>query len=239
MKQNNRIVILGMSGSGKSWLGRYILTKYYCAPDIRDLYVVLDTSETHFRPEDRSEEFGLEKIGFRHLPVTNDLLEKGIRWSDYFKDHSKDKLVIELDDLTPEDMEDQGNRIAAAILERGNAVFMLDEAQIMFRQGAARSPKGIMRLLTGGRKRGVGAILIAQHFAFIDKLATQGANKIIAYSTSSPNELKHYKDIFDNAKEILPGLDRYQFIYRNQETSRQFVIDGKDLVQDAKRAGLI
>lgn len=229
LEDNDRWLILGKSGSGKSWLARYIFIKYYYLPRKRDRYFVIDIKRTHYQPAKRPGEFGLWRLGFRLQKVTYaDILkmqEQGVRWSEYMQ--LAHKIVFQIAGEMEQQLEIAA-RICRAAHNAGNAVVLIDEGGVFY-PNKPNNPRGVDWFFSMGRENGNDVILVCQHWVMFQKLAASAANRLICIGNFSANERKHLAPEFENGEALLGKLQKRQFIYRNKNYGYQFVGDTTQL----------
>lgn len=133
------------------------------------------------------------------------------------------------DGLTQEEMVVLSEMCADAAMTAEDCHFSMDESHLV----ANNSQMGqrLNRLVTGGRKRGVEWVFITQRPQAINKQIPAQANLVIYFRLSSDRDKKKaaaMADAFDGEEE-LPKLGKREAIVEDQETGEWWKIDTNDL----------
>lgn len=145
--QTNRVLIVGDSGSGKTTLARS-LARQYLDLDRRELFVVVS--------RDAAFESALADLCGASLVLTDDMAEQGVAWGAMLDQHPR--LYVEAEAVGAE-LFDQLDALAVALLDRGSALVIVDEANELVGNRAGRR---LISLWTRGRKRWIDCIAIGQ-----------------------------------------------------------------------------
>jgi Cdc6-like AAA superfamily ATPase len=88
--QNYIWLILGKSGTGKSYLARHIVEEYI-KQGKRKYHIVIDLSDEHFYS-------GLQHYGFKLAEINRETIQKEVNWIKVLELHNN--LLLEVTDLT-------------------------------------------------------------------------------------------------------------------------------------------
>ena len=136
------------------------------------------------------------------------------------------------DGLTEEEMVVLSEMVADAAMMAEDCHFSMDEAHLV--ASNANMGQKLNRLVTGGRKRGVEYVFITQRPQAINKQIPAQSNIVIYFRLSSERDKKKaagMADAFDAEKE-LPKLGKREAIVEDQETGEWWKIDTNDLDRD-------
>src|SRR5258708_7727507 len=92
---------------------------------------------------------------------------------------------------------------------RGNCIFAVEEASLVFEQGE-RISGWCKNIVFVGRHRSVSLLVTAQRAASIPIALRSQASRVISFSQQEGDDLKWLKGFFGNRVEELPGLPRLE-----------------------------
>lgn len=245
----SRVLILGGSGSGKSWYAGQKLESIL-TEDGEEAF----EHAVHVDLED--EEKGLSLADdplFLTAEIDKDRLREAVVVNprnppDYIPEAElKENEVVTLpkwmlykngyvrfvpDGLTEEEKIVLTEMCADAAMKAEDCHFSVDEAHLV----ANNSQMGtkLNRLVTGGRKRGVEYVFITQRPQAINKQIPAQANLVVYFRLSSGRDKKKaasMADAFDGEEE-LPKLGKREAIVEDLETGEWWKIDTNDLDRD-------
>lgn len=180
----NRTLVIGGSGSGKTTLAEALVAEYEKLRKYRYM-VVLTRDDEHQSP------FG--KYCQASEELSTKVVEAGIDWRAAIQ--SAGSLFLEVTALDPAPALDA---IGRAILELGNVLLVVDEAQQIIDRN---TPPGMLEVYTRGRKLGVNIITITQSIKQraqwgLHATAIGEATTLVTFLKTDPNEQRHVLDIF-------------------------------------------
>lgn len=206
-----RMVILGASGSGKSWYAGAMLEAALPHFD----YGI------HFDPE--NEEIGLsaEKYDplYRTLPVNKERYQR-LNFLSVIRKNKRVRVVPE--GLTTEEMEDlYGILCAVAMklskdLNLGSILVSCDEAHNVVHEGAL--DERVERLVTGGRKHGAEVIHVSQRPQLIHKTILSQCDKAVYFRVGEDNDLGKIDGQSEVPSGMILNLDKRECIVENRDS---------------------
>jgi hypothetical protein len=176
------VVVLGRSGTGKSYYTGYLLEQ--TVPDF--------TIAVHYDIED--EEIGLSDRShdplYRTLRVDTSLVRR-LDWQQVITRHRKIRVVPI--GLTEDEMRTLYAGICRVVMElcRGRdatAFISCDEAHNILKQSSF--PTACERMITGGRKHGVECLHISQRPQLLHTTVISQADKRVYFGISDDNDLR-------------------------------------------------
>lgn len=185
-------VIIGKSGSGKSYLTKYMVKRII--PGKKVLVI------------SNSTEYSKEIPALQHFDV--DITKAGKL--NYLKMLSQLKYVslnLLLDD---ENLVSEMDRIAESMLNLHNCVLVIDEAHIFFPR--YRASKKLEILVKAGRKFGVDGIFITQMPVDLNTAPLKQKSFIISFQITEKSELERLRIGFEDYRLELPKLTDHQFL---------------------------
>ena len=208
--------VCGKTGVGKSFLLNYILHKEYQL-NRRGGMVILDLRGDHLNL--------LKEPKFKYTRISGDILNNyDIDWKGILTAYPY--LIIEPYKITQEDYQNMGNQIALALVDIGNRIFVLEEAQLCFSVYDSIK-KGFGILVTTGRKLGLDFYFTSQRPGIVNTTAVAEANIRIAFSLDDINDLQRMKSIFSETD--LTQLKRFEFVAKNTFNHKQIKSDTNHL----------
>lgn len=213
LSENIQALVLGKQGSGKSLLARCALATEVVL-DTRDFYISISTKPDHYvvQPAIRGPnvEISLEKLGFWHVPLTPDKMDKIKKFRlEPFLEKSP-KLAITIMGLAPEQRKDVLNQIATDILNLGSAVVLIDEADRLI-PARRETPEEMLNLIRQGRYKGVNIWLISHSDTSVHIEIPQESNMIIAFCMVHPTRVERLRHVFSDPR-LLTQLRRYEYL---------------------------
>ena len=210
VKANKIITILGKSGSGKSYLFNYIIR---CAIENGKRGVLIDYSGEHLTLANEYKDVYV-------LNVTSEILERlnASILSRIFEEFRW--IIITPEGLDFEQMRRLGNKIAEAVYKTGNMVLAVEEAHLFCPN--ERILKWIQVCVTTGRKLGIDMIFVTPRAADIDSRIISQSNLRIAFQLDEENDLRKVSPFFDNAREVLPNLRKFEYVMKDTFSGEPF-----------------
>lgn len=223
--QNRIYFIIGKSGSGKSWLARWLAIQYL-KKGLTEYIVVLDTSADHFYS-------GLQDWNFKLWSYDNALAQKKINWTKVFNQYPKS--VIEISFLTDEEITNLVDDVSLSIMELGNTLLLIDEAHQFYPRTGYHS-KNLERLIRGGRKIGVDLIFVTQMRVDVDLVAVKQANVVISFQVTEENDVEKVSRLLGESKEKITSLKQRQCLVKDTLQFKSFILNTQTLDSYKKEA---
>lgn len=216
--QNERFLVVGQSGTGKTWLAQYIADQYYQNHDAKII-----TISAH--KNDLAEQGDFSYL--QHMKILNireEQLAQGISIKKAVIDQPYLHINVE---LTDEEIQEELNDIHKAIFSlSGPVVVVIDEAHTTFSKHYA--PNGLIRCITQGRSEGVVPIVVLQDITGCNKVAVSQSNHLFAFRITDTNDLNRLEKRFgQQLDEKLPDLDKYEALHYNHDNGELEKINTK------------
>lgn len=212
-QSTNRVLVIGGSGSGKSTLSEAIVERYATLGRYRYLVVLTKDAAEHSRLS-----------GFCNAAeeLSDDVAAAGIDWRAAIE--AAGSLFLEVTALEGDARRDCLDALGRALLELGDVLLVVDEAQQIVDRNA---PPGLLQLWTRGRKHGVSIVTITQSLKQrstwgLHPTAINEATALVSFLKTDPNEVKQVTDLF-------PELgDRVATLKTPRDGSPEYAV--KDLI---------
>ena len=204
MEWNNRFGIFGTSGTGKSWLIKYIV-KQYLKYNKRRYYVIIDENIRNIQE--------YEEMGFHIEEINRDIFNHNFSVIDFLRYH--EKVVFLINDLLPAEIPDFLNPVADSLYSLGDSLFVIDEAHYFIQRGK-NNPESVIRYERGGRKQGSDFIVGSHRTTDLNPDVVNLLNCVISFRVNEVNtieRLSRYYDQFNNVKNndlIDPEMNKSQ-----------------------------
>lgn len=190
LKSNDRVFVAGKTGSGKSFLIKYILTGY---PGKVIVY-------------DEKNSFDLD-----NYRIVRNLSEFYLALDEY----DKIKFVPDIQSIiNDEDKLTLLENIFYHIYIAKNCLLVIDEAYSIFRS-ALDIPQWFKAILTRGRERNVGVICLTQRPAHIPVFVYSEAEHFFVFRLLTKNDISKLEAIFGDAIKEIRLLGQYEYLYTN------------------------
>jgi DNA helicase HerA-like ATPase len=214
MIENRRILVIGKSGSGKSWLVEYILE--------RD---IIDNEKNFliFDPKGGEHNGFLDFPGARVLIVGREVFphvnnEFCVGLLRMYK-----RLIVIPNMLDFAEIRKLMDCMSYAALQVGNLVVVLEEAQLIYPHNQTLKWSEI--LVTSGRSNHIDVIIVTQRPSEIDSTVVSQCNIRFFFQMDDEPDLERVKSLLKDAKKLLPELRPKQCYYRNYLTGENGFID--------------
>lgn len=220
-----RVVVLGMSGTGKSYYAGYLLEQKVPAFDLA----------VHYDVED--EEKGLSVPDRNPLYGTLYVDQERYARLDFLKviyNHRRVRIVPE--GLTGEELRDLYGVICKTVMtlckdvDVGTAFVSCDEAHNVVPNEAI--DERVERLITGGRKHGVECLHISQRPQLLHKTCISQADRRIYFSVQEQRDLDKIDRNSNFPARKLKALGERSCIVENKDTGEWDVFETDDIPRE-------
>lgn len=190
----NRILVIGGSGSGKSTLAEAVVERYATLSKYRHLVVLT---------KDSAEQSRLSGFCNAAEELSDEAAAAGVDWRRAIE--AAGSLFLEVTALEPRDALDT---LGAAIIELGDVLLVVDEAQQIVDRNA---PAGLLQCWTRGRKHGVNIITITQSLKVrpnwgLNPVAINEATALVTFHKSDTNEVAQVARLFPELGDRVASL---------------------------------
>ena len=194
-KKHFSLLIIGASGSGKSFLSNYLIMK------IKTKYkIIIDPSAECSLPG-----FYIVEISpFNYKQVLQNFGQIVAKYKN---------IIVQFDFLTIEQQKEVVNYIAGLLPHIRNVTLMVDETHLYAPQ---HSPApNLLLVATMGRKYGVNSIFITQRPQQLNSTLRSQTNFKIVMHMDDPRDIEAIRSYMYKA-ELAPFLPEHYFLYRNK-----------------------
>lgn len=218
---NNKWLIAGVSGTGKTWAALWLLSQYQKLGK-RSYYVFLaDNSRDYDNPMHRRG-ISPRANGFKLLTFGANEARKGWNWVEILRKHRK--LYIETGNLSAKETQTLVNSLSEAFWILGNGLFCIDEAWLFLNRNFM--PESFERLARGGRKVGVDLMAITQRVVDIHPDILSQFNVIVSFRLAELNDRERLARYFEpfrgkQARDIIQTLKQGEYLIKITETGQQ------------------
>ena len=206
-----RMVILGASGSGKSW---------YAGAVLEDSAPTFDYA-IHFDPED--EEVALSAAEYDPIYTKLKIDKQAYETMNLGKVISRNKKVrVVPEGLTGEEMEDLYGQLCAIAMKlakdlgAGSVLVSCDEAHNVVHEGSL--DERVERLVTGGRKHEAEVIHCTQRPQLIHKTILSQSDKVVYFRVGEDNDLGKIDSQSEVPRREIKALGKRECIVENRDS---------------------
>lgn len=214
LQTNVQALILGKPGSGKSLLARTMLAEYVLA-EARSYYIAISTKLDHADPPSWEWEIDLQRLGFQHLMVDQEAIASEIDVGLVLDENPR--LLLTLKGPSPDELEWFMHRMGGAILERGNTVLLVDEADRLVPR--RRPAEHMLDLVRRGRYEGVDLLMVSHSDSRIHPEVFEDSNMLIAFCTKHPTRIDRLRYFLDDPA-VLAELEQYEYLCVDEPTNQ-------------------
>lgn len=218
---NNRWLIAGASGRGKTWFALWVISQYV-RMNKRSFYVFMSDNARDYNKSNHPPEIRPANLGFKLVYFDAEHAKRAWNWERILQKHRR--LYIETGNLLSEEMVLLVNRLSRAFWNLGAGLFAIDEAWQFLPH--ANPPLEFERLVRGGRKVGVDTMVITQRVVDIHPRVLNSVNVVVSFGLAEKNDVERISRYFDpiggrDAKLIIPNLQQGQYLIKEVETGKQ------------------
>lgn len=183
---NNRILILGTSTTGKSWLRDWIISQYIKHKK-RRYYVVIDDRKNNAEMLYKKYDFHIEEIN-------RSMINKRYNFEQFIRD--KERVYILPQDLNNAEVKKLLNRLSLAVWNLTNTLLVIDEAYQFLKRGKYEVEE-VERISRGGRKDYIDLMICTHKITDIPTDLLNLFNIYISFRTTEKNNLDKIKQYYD------------------------------------------
>lgn len=218
---NNRWLIAGASGRGKTWFALWAISQYVNL-NKRSYYVFLSDNARDYNKHNHPMPIRPANLGFKLVRYDAEHAKRAWNWERILQKHRR--LYIETGNLLSEEMVLLVNRLSRAFWQLGAGLFAIDEAWQFLPH--TNPPLEFERLIRGGRKRGVDTMVISQRVVDIHPRILNSLNLIVAFGLAEKNDVDRISRYFApvrgrDPRQVIPDLRQGQYLIRAVETGEQ------------------
>lgn len=218
VEQNQRVIVLGPPGSGKTNLALSLLL-LYLKRDLRDIYVTIHERPQHY---DRV----LKRFGFVKTVLNQKRWEGILAQAEQLEQAPREvlariisqhrRICFSVESISHRDQDLAVSEIAYAVLDLGSAVLLLDEGY-KFVPSNRKQDHGVFNLINGGRAEGCDLIIVTPFRGDTTPLAIEGATCVVSFKQVSPHELEKIGQWFGERAGELKELERFEYLAADTE----------------------
>lgn len=218
---NNRWLIAGASGRGKTWFALWVISQYVTM-NKRSYYVFLSDNARDYNKSNHPMPIRPVNLGFKLVHYDSEHAKRAWNWERILQKHRR--LYIETGDLLSEEMVLLVNRLSRAFWQLGAGLFAIDEAWQFLPH--TNPPSEFERLIRGGRKRGIDTMVISQRVVDIHPRILNSLNLIVTFGLAEKNDVDRISRYFApvrgrDPRQVIPNLRQGQYLIRAVETGEQ------------------
>lgn len=220
---NNRWLIAGASGRGKTWFALWAISQYVTM-NKRSYYVFLSDNARDYNKSSHPPAIRPAHNGFKLVQFDARHAGKPWNWQRILQKHRR--LYIETGNLLTEEMVLLVNQLSRAFWNLGSGLFAIDEAWQFLPH--VNHPLEFERLIRGGRKVGVDTMVITHRVVDIHPRILNSMNLIVSFGLTEKNDIDRISRYFApvrgrDPKQVIPNLKQGQYLIKAVETGEQEV----------------
>ena len=218
---NNRTLIAGVSGTGKTWFGWWWLREYQ-RQGKRSYYVILSDNRRDYNNPKHAASMRPASQGFKLIGFDKEHAARPWDWKRIIRTHRK--LYIEVGNLVSAEIQALVDQLADAVWKLGNGLFVVDEAWLFLNRDLV--PDSFERLARGGRKHGVDILAITQRVVDIHPRILSQFNVIVSFQLTEMNDRERLARYFApingrDPREVIATLKQGEYLIKVTETGQQ------------------
>jgi ABC-type dipeptide/oligopeptide/nickel transport system ATPase component len=183
-------VIVGKSGSGKTYLAKYVIKQMIPYKRV----IIISNRNEYDIPALYEAEITRSTKG--RIDYANLVMKKSPLFLSYL--------------LTDQDVTAELDRLSEALMQVGNTALFIDEAHLFFPRW--RASEGLNILVKAGRKEGIDTVFITQMPVDLNPAALKQKSYIVSFQVTEPSEIERLRVGFEDYRYMLPDLTDHQFL---------------------------
>lgn len=200
--QNRRWLILGTTGSGKSYFTSYLISKYV-ALKARKHIVIVDSTDSYKTDLSWLKHCDVTPIDFGSIDFERIILENPY-------------VLFEVSGLLPDQDVAFLDCLCQAIMNVGDVFFVCDEAHRYLPKD--KPSNKFLILLREGRKRYIDPCLITQFPVDLNLIARRQANSLVVFKLLDDTDTERTGYYLEIAPQDVMNLDLYEFYLKDRDT---------------------
>jgi len=200
--QNRRWLILGTTGSGKSYFTSYLISKYI-ALKARSHVVIVDSTDSYRESLPFLRHCDVPPLDFESIDFETIIFENPF-------------TLFEVCGLLPEQDVAFLDCLCDAVMSVGDVLFVVDEAHRYLPKD--RPSTRFLILLREGRKRYIDPCLITQFPVDLNLIARRQANSLVVFKLLDDTDTERTGFYLEMRPEEIMNLELYHFVLKDRDT---------------------
>lgn len=200
--QNRRWLVLGITGSGKSYFTTYLISKYVAMRQ-RKYVVIVDSTDSYRQDLPWLKHCDVPPVEFTQIDFERIILESQF-------------VLFEVSGLLPDEDVAFMDALCEAIMNIGNTLLVVDEAH---RYLPLYNPSDkFLILLREGRKYYIDSIIITQFPVDLNLIARRQANSLVIFKLLDDTDTERTAFYLEMRPEEIMNLELYEFVLKDRNT---------------------
>lgn len=205
--QNRRWLILGTTGSGKSYFTSYLISKYIAMKQ-RKHVVIVDSTESYKESLPFLRHCDVPPVAFEAVDFETIILENPF-------------TLFEVCGLLPDQDVAFLDCLCAAVMSVGDVLLVVDEAHRYLPKDNPSTE--FLILLREGRKRYIDPVLITQFPIDLNLIARRQANSLVIFKLLDDTDTDRTGFYLEMRPEEIMNLELYQFVLKDRDTGDKII----------------
>jgi len=200
--QNRRWLVLGTTGSGKSYFTSYLIAKYIALKQ-RKHVVIVDSTDSYREGLPFLRHCDVPPVDFASIDFETIILENPF-------------VLFEVSGLLPDQDVAFLDCLCDAVMSVGDVLFVVDEAHRYLPKD--RPSNRFLILLREGRKRYIDPVLVTQFPVDLNLIARRQANSLVVFKLLDDTDTDRTGFYLEMRPEEIMNLELYQFVLKDRDT---------------------